>query len=202
MKRLFLIGILSFLSCGLTHAQDDLHPILSSASINADGQAIYLHWTIANGNTCNGIKIFRTSNPSLGYTEVGFIDGICGSTEVPTPYSFTDETPIENSINYYRISFGNQGNEDLQVEFVAIPDAGVLVTPNPMLDRTVIYFDNPTRNEFEFKLFDMQGSEAYSQSGIRSGSVILSRGTLRKGTYVFFLYDDNERVLQGKLVIL
>lgn len=182
-------------------AQDELHPILQSSGIQVNDGTVVLNWVISGGNTCNGIKIFRTDDLSNSYAEIGFIDGICGSTDEAVPYSFVDPTPLENTVNYYRITFGAQGSQEMQIEFVALGSSGTLLAPNPMTDESILYFNNESRQAFSFTLFDLHGNQVRFQEGIKAGFVPLHRAGLTAGLYLFLLVGEDGRQYQGKLVV-
>jgi hypothetical protein len=182
-------------------AQDELHPILESATIDIDGSRILINWKIAGGNTCSGIDILRTDNPQLGYSLVGFIDGICGSVSEPVPYSFLDEHPIPNKINYYKIKFGTQGSEELQIGFIALNEGGTLVAPNPMLDRAVLYVENSGYDTFEFYFYDAFGRLVRNESNIKTNTVNLDRTGLKAGHYHFLLQGDNGAQYTGTVIV-
>jgi hypothetical protein len=201
MKIGLLIGLIMLLTGASAVAQNEIHPILESSSIDIEAGKILLNWKIAGGNTCSGIDILRTDNPLLGYSEIGFIDGICGSVSEPILYSFVDEYPIPNSINYYKIAFGTQGSESLQIGFVALDAGGTLIAPNPMVDQSILYFENSGNQTFEFYLFDSYGRKLQEQSDIKTNTLTLNRNDLKAGHYHFLLIGEDGVQYSGTIIV-
>lgn len=69
------------------------------------GKSVELSWQIKEGSTCNGIRILRSTD-SVNFTQIGEVQGICGSTTIPQAFDFTDESPVNNTRNYYKLEFG------------------------------------------------------------------------------------------------
>ncbi len=90
-------------------AQETILEKFTATEVNDD---IVLNWTIEQGSTCNGIDITRSSD-SLNFILIGDIEGICGDQEKSIPYTFVDENPIRNQINYYRLELGSVGSSDI-----------------------------------------------------------------------------------------
>ena len=68
--------------------------------------SLVLEWIIESGSTCSGITIY-SSLDGVNFEEVGSIEGVCGSKFNSQSYLFTDKNPAVNTINYYRLKFGN-----------------------------------------------------------------------------------------------
>ena len=105
-----LLSIALFLPMSLFGQE---HPILNYFSANLGDNDVYLSWEIMGGGQCNGIQILRSTD-SLNYVEIGDVQGVCGSPDFAQQYDFTDESPVENSINYYRLELGVQGFSSTQ----------------------------------------------------------------------------------------
>jgi len=78
---------------------------VSNFFVFRNGKAVALHWTLDSGATCNGTVILRATD-TTNYIQVGDIPGICGSNTAPISYTFTDENPVLNQTNYYKLKFG------------------------------------------------------------------------------------------------
>ena len=67
---------------------------------------VFVDITLSPGNTCNGIKLWRSTD-SLNFIEVVYLDGVCGNSSYSTTYNLVDSSPILNSLNYYKVQYGS-----------------------------------------------------------------------------------------------
>lgn len=88
------------------------HPILKSVLFSNDPVGMRISLTLAAGNTCNGIRVFHSGNPEIGFDQLGIIPGICGDSENDSRHSYVHEEPIDFDSNYYYFEFGGQGISD------------------------------------------------------------------------------------------
>ncbi|TVR38290.1 MAG: T9SS C-terminal target domain-containing protein [Cryomorphaceae bacterium] len=153
--RLGLIGLLMI--AGMTRALAQ-HPILDDFSVFQHHDQVYLSWVISRGNTCNGITIERSTD-GAGFSEIGYIAGICGSPDFAQPFSFIDTNPAKNQINYYRLELGLQGYTEVRsVEFIHAPDDGFILRPNPASYMVQMLFRNPRSQEHVVELYNLSGA--------------------------------------------
>jgi hypothetical protein len=176
--------------------------ILDEFSASENEGTVYLYWIITSGSTCDGIKIFR-SNDSLNFIQIGEIGGVCGSSTAPQPYSFVDEFPETNGINYYRLELGYTGySETIFLEMIDFKDDGYQVRPNPVVDKACVFFENATGNTFTFELYNLQGQQTGSMVS-KENFFEVSTMHLSNGMYVFIIYSrDHEVIITGKLYVL
>lgn len=93
----------------------------------------------------------------------------------------------------------------LPVDYVGVSNVrqtpfAVYVQPNPMVERSTVYFDNPAAEPVAFTLFDMTGRVLRDFPEIRGNSVTVERGNLPAGTYVFTL-RNSQGVVGGKILV-
>ncbi len=200
MHRLTLsiiVCLLSLIAFGQGH-----HPILESFSARTTNDEVVLDWVIAGGNTCNGIKIFHAPD-TISFHQIGFIDGICGSTNSPEPYTYTHNAPLENTYNYYRLEFGGQGiSLPLEVKFIKLGAGGYLIAPNPVSNSATIFFNNYSGEEYTFRLLDSYGREVLQITNIKDESFRFNRSGLKSGYYVFLLERKGTVEASGKIVVM
>ena len=96
----YFICLIGLIVNGLLFSQDA--PQVSKFTVESINGKAYLNWTIDAGGTCNGIRILRSTD-SLIFQEVGLLEGVCGSLSFPTNYTYTDESPLVNKVNYYKL---------------------------------------------------------------------------------------------------
>ncbi|MFY0673174.1 MAG: hypothetical protein JXQ87_07205 [Bacteroidia bacterium] len=114
MKFLFVIAQFVLIPCGAL-AQ---HPILTNLFIDDEFDGgIRISFTIGGGNTCNGIRIYHSTDTSIGFSQIGEIPGICGDSDNDMGYSFVHEAPKDFDTNYYYLEFGGQGNSSVFAHF-------------------------------------------------------------------------------------
>jgi len=174
--------------------------ILSSFDVFYRDGVVYLDWVISAGNTCNGTKIFRSTN-GINFTEIGSIEGICGNPNSPQPFSFVDEDPVENLTNYYRLEMGATGFSEIEsVEIIPLNN-GYQVRPNPARDFVKIYFENSDLIEHTLYLYDVNGTFIRSYT---TGNAYFDLNVLEfaAGLYLFTISDpDREIIVKGKLMV-
>lgn len=165
------------------------------------GGRVFLDWTMNLGQTCNGIDITRSTD-NLNFTPIGNIPGICGSPFDTVRYSFIDESPVLNQINYYRLQLGNLGpSKTLSVEIIDLEGTGFQVRPNPIVDEGRIYFDNDRSEEYLLTLISTHGL-TLRQLTTRNDFFDLNTSDLPAGVYIFRIEsDDGLKKAVGKFIV-
>lgn len=191
--------LLIYFSTAFLSAQETF--ILAGFNGKASEKAVLLQWTIQQGQTCNGTIIERSSD-TLHFEPIGDIPGICGSSGSPVPYRFTDESPLVNQVNYYRLELGGQGySRILAIPYFEDGNSGSLVMPNPATHATLIHFENREERLYQLQLMDTRGKMVLSQQG-NSGMAVLEVGHLTAGTYFYRISIKDKPYITGKLLIL
>ncbi|MCZ4407286.1 T9SS type A sorting domain-containing protein [Cryomorphaceae bacterium 1068] len=192
-----LISILVLSPEGL--AQDGIVQLQFSAT-QVSGK-VFLDWTMNFGQTCNGIDITRSTD-NINFSPVGNIQGICGSPTDTVSYSFIDESPILNQVNYYRLLMGNLGpSQTISVEIINLQGTGYQVRPNPIVEEGRIYFDNDRSEEHRLTLISTDGS-MLRQLTTRNDFFVLNTIDLSAGIYIFRIETaDGSIKVANKLVV-
>ncbi len=94
----------------------------------------------------------------------------------------------------------------IPVNYVSVTEPGhapfaVFVQPNPMLESTTVFFENPNAESTIFTLTDLTGRTLRSFSDLSGQSVTIERSGLPSGTYLFNLRSSRGTV-SGKIVML
>ena len=196
LKCLFLLPLVSF---GFTAKSQS---ILSDFDIDLSEGKVLLAWTIKSGNVCNGMQILR-SKDSISFVLIEDIQGVCGNLSSSVSYTFTDQTPILNTTNYYKINFGGQQESHvLGIEVVNVINNSYLLKPNPVSGASDLYFQNDNQNEMVLKVFDDFGDVIYLDQTY-SNKFVLDSTSFSSGIYYFSLENQKTRsVINGKAVIL
>lgn len=195
--------LLSLVCCLVSiaaYAQESV--ILSTFNgVESNGKVV-LSWQIIAGSTCDGIRIFHSSD-SINYTQVGEIIGVCGSFTEPVNYSFTHDMPLQNGRNYYRLQLGTSGKSPtVVISLVDTKAVGYQIRPHPLNGAGSIYFDNPSLKEHLLNIYTLSGSllQTYSTATMVFN---LNTGTLRNGYYLFTIVGPGQDVkTSGKLLVI
>ncbi len=176
--------------------------LLADFDIDVSDGKVLLAWTINSGSTCNGMQIYR-SKDSINFTLIKDIQGVCGNLSSPVSYTYTDQTPILNAINYYRINFGGQEDSPiLGVEVINVLSNSYLLRPNPVTGAANLYFENDNQNEVVLKVFDDFGDVIYLEQ-TSSNKFVLDSTNFSSGMYYFSLENQKtSNVINGKAVIV
>ncbi|MDA9161645.1 T9SS type A sorting domain-containing protein [Crocinitomicaceae bacterium] len=176
--------------------------ILGDFDIDQSNGKVLLAWTIKSGSICNGMQIFR-SKDSVDFVLIEDIQGVCGDLSSSVSYTYTDQTPILNNYNYYKINFG--GLEDsniLGIEVINILSNSYLLKPNPVTGASDLYFENDNQSEVVLKVFDDFGDVIYLEE-TQANKFTLDSTSFSSGMYYFSLENKTTRnVINGKAVIL
>lgn len=195
MRRAFFIALL-FLSQTLIAQNESVVGYFTSTELNGK---VLLTWNIKQGNTCNGVKV-EHSTDSLNFTEIGSIEGVCGSNTANTPYEFTHQDPAENAVNYYRLLMGGVGYSwVISEKVIAIDEPGYTLAPNPVTTKSVLYFENGNSKAFDFNVFNAKGSRVYS-GVISSEEIQIGSLGLHSGMHYFEL-SDGSTTIRGKFLV-
>ncbi len=163
-------------------------------------QQIQLRWVISAGQTCNGTFIERSAD-TLHWFNIGDIPGVCGSSSTPVPYNFIDTSPINNSMNYYRLELGGQGYSPvINVPFYDFSSKGYVLMPNPVHETAMLYFGTSTTETFDIAFFDASGKLVLQQSGV-GGSCKVDASQLMPAIYFFVIERKGKSKVLGKMVV-
>jgi len=187
---LFLLGSIIPLKARIT---------LDYYEANKTNNAVLLKWAISHGQTCNGITITRSSD-SLYFEPIGRIEGVCGSPDASIPYSFIDETPLKNQINYYKLELGvSSFSPIISFNYIDISKQNYQLWPNPAQDQTSIHFENPNFELFQLIIFDSFGRKI-EELETKNSFFNLSTSNYPSGIYVFQLISINVKTM-GKFMV-
>ena len=200
-SRLFMVLCLMITTC-LCFGQS--HYLIKSFDAYKDKNRIILNWSIKKGNSCFGIGILRSEN-GRDYTKIGEIQGICGSNESETNYTFVDESP--NHANYYVLELGFSGKTDppIFVKFISLDGKTSKVIPNPAIYTAYVLFDNPNNEKHTVRFYSNDG-KLIRQNITNEDKVYISLENLDdrllggpfQKTYYYTIHDaQNSKISDG-----
>ena len=195
-----ILSVFLFVLLGLnTFAQNE--DIIDGLSANEFNGKVLLTWSIKQGNTCNGVLILRSTD-SVNFTQIGSIEGICGSTANEIFYDFTDISPEKNAINYYRLSLGGIGfSRIVSAEVIDMGANNSLLRPNPLNEASELFFDNETNSVMTLNIYSNDGILIRSQD-TTSEKFILSKSDYAAGMYYYVIFaNETKPEIIGKFVV-
>ncbi len=186
--------------CTVLSVSGQENTILDSFNAADNNGTVFLKWVISSGSTCDGINIFRSSD-TIGFIQIGRIEGICGSPDTPQPFSFTDENPLKNQINYYRLELGYSGySEIISIELISLNNRDHQVRPNPVVNGAKIYFENDESKPHILLVFDLNGRIIDEQSNSQAYFSI-NTSSLPGGLYLFSISGtESNQIIKGKFI--
>ncbi|MBW6489965.1 MAG: T9SS type A sorting domain-containing protein [Lentimicrobium sp.] len=198
LKYLIASILLNFVSFDL-FAQSNT--ILDRFTATESNGKIYLSWIISSGQTCDGTIIMRSTD-KVDFSMIGEIFGVCGSSSKPVPYSFVDESPVLNAVNYYYLELGTSGfSEIISVEIIGTGNDGYQVRPNPVADKAQIFFENKKNESHELWLYNLSGKPIVQLNTNREYFDFDTTG-LSPGLYIFSITNlINRTMIKGKIVV-
>lgn len=173
------------------------HPLLNNFIGFQQDKTIQLSWTFSSGSQCNGTHIFRSDDGAI-FEKIGDIPGICGASETPVTYSFTDSMPFPNKVNYYRLELGNQGfSTTLGIEyFVPGKNGYSVITSQSDIE---VLVDRPPARKGVAQITDIRGNRV-DEFEFSTRRISLIQKEAGPGTYIFRLIYENGAVLSGKFI--
>lgn len=197
MRRFLLI--FSFLFTVNAFAQNE--DVIEYLSVSEFNGKVLISWSILQGNTCNGVEILHSLD-SVNFSEIGNIEGICGSSQESIACEYTDTSPEPNARNYYRISLGGIGfSWIVGIDIVALGKNASIVRPNPINEASELHFDNESNSEFSLNVYSDNGIFVHSEDTM-SDNFTLKKSDYSSGIYFYILRSDQvDRTIYGKFAV-
>ena len=183
-------GINSFSRWTLSNDNNPLAVHFILFNVNCEGNKVLITWKTAQEQYSNHFDIERSID-GIRWTVVGNLPA-AGNSNTEISYSFTDNSPLQNS--FYRIA-----EHDLngRVQYTSVLQSSCntantfTLWPNPVSDRIFINIVTDNASQVIIKVFDGKGALIKMQrADVVRGSNQLSvdMGSLAKGVYT--LYAD------------
>ena len=162
------------------------------------GDEVVIYFTVRGGIQCTDVRLER-SNDQQNFQVIYELPGVCGNPTKDESYILTDNSPIANITNYYRLEMGSLGiySAIIDVDFFKYTSGEIIIQPNPCTQCS-IYFPNRRRENCSISLYDYHGKqilqstssdETYQLSAITSSGIYLIEirypdGGVRRGRVV------------------
>ena len=175
------------------------HPFLSAYTLTELPKGVLVNWTIHGGSTCDGQEVQRSSD-SLNFTTVHLIQGICGSPESSTPYTWFDPSPPELSKVFYRLKLGFDGYSSVRsVFFRQLNESTQRLFPNPVELAATLVVDVPLNTVVDLRIHNAAGSVVLERLAQPGPSLEMNLSGLPAGLY-FYRAQAAGRTFNGKFV--
>lgn len=174
-------------SMSSVYAQNE-EVVLNLSATEFNGKVL-LTWSVTQGNTCNGINVLHATD-TTSYSQIGSIEGICGSTAETIAYQFTDNSPNVNQANYYKLSLGGIGfSYPVNVDVIDAGSQTYIVAPNPVSSESQLIFDNENQENVTITFFNEKG-ELINEVSSSEQSISINREKFKQGLYFFVLKSE------------
>lgn len=184
----------------LNVAQGQSSAILDNFTGIAEPTQVQLRWVISSGQTCDGTIIERSGN-ALQWERIGEIPGVCGNSATPVTYNFIDDSPLQNSINYYRLELGNSGySKIINVPFYNFAEKGYVIIPNPASQLIKFYFGNSISEKFRISFFASSGVSVHTHEG-SGGFYEYNISSFAAGVYYFIISRTSLQDVKGSFIV-
>jgi len=175
-------------------------PYLNAFSATEANGKVYLNWIIASGNTCDGVRVYRSAD-GIEYNQIGDIGGICGSPYSAVSYEFWDTMPLLNRKNYYKLELGNLGFSHIEELIVYdFSKQGYQIIPHPFRGGGVIAFNNPSFEIARLRIFSLNGLLMWEDVQ-NTNTFQIPDAYLKAGIYVFEIVSS-EKIIRAKGKVL
>lgn len=197
--KFLLLAFFSLVSRVYFSQTEDFLESFHASEIN---QKVFLSWTIRTGNTCLGIGVLRSTD-NVNFTSIGSVPGFCGSFTEPKHYDFTDNDPLFNAINYYKLDLGGEGfSQTISIELLKISDKGYVITPHPVENVSKIHFKNDSGLLTSINVYSSLGTLIYTET-TNLDYFEVKIDDLEIGEYLFSLSSEVEtELIIGKFIVI
>lgn len=197
--RVFLC-VWTFLYISVSMAQEN--EIIARFDVELLNEKVYLDFTIKSGNTCNGIGVLRSTD-STNFDQIYKFNGICGSSSISIDYNYTDVTPEKNKVNYYQLDLADFGFSSVKsILVIDLNSESYFLKGNPLINESILYFNNPNQSVVELKIINHTGKSVYSQI-TKENFFHLERSVFESGIYYFEIRrEGGQGPIYGKVIVL
>jgi hypothetical protein len=181
-----------------------------SFKANKQGEQTLLNWSTAAELNNSHFELERSLD-NKDFKSIGLIKG-SGTTNMESNYSFIDETPSLNMINYYRIKQVDLNGQHsysliLPVNFnnTNISDIfgsgrNIMIYPVPASNILNISTEDTNNTSVSINVHDIAGSLLISTDTVLDKKVALNIESLASGIYFIEIRDGNQTLFNSKFI--
>ena len=152
-----------------------------------------LTWITASEQS-NKLFIIQHSTDGIHFITIGNMNGN-GTSNRQNNYEFTDNHPVKNRINYYRIIQVDINGQSTASNIIALnfedKKFNLALYPNPAQNNLRVTIPEPGK-KLSMKIFDVSGKMQWSNVYYKSSSLVnIDISRLGKGTYELIVIMEN-----------
>jgi hypothetical protein len=175
---------------------------ISRFTAEQHNDGVLVKWSVGAGQTCNSVTVERSHDSLFHFQPLYTYPGVCGNTQLEESYSYSDQSPQKNTVNYYRLNLGSLGFTAARpVWFGDYGNDGYVLTQNPVGHQAVIRFRNENNGRFVFRLFNAAGVLVMQRHDVDGDEISIDTRLLAKGLYAFQLTENDGVRYDGKLTV-
>ena len=199
-----LLNVLGFVIITLFgYAQKDTSLIIySNFLIIPDDNQIVVHFAIDAGSTCNGIKLYHSTD-NLNYVEINYFPGVCGNLSSSVSYTYKHNNPELNKTNYYKLLLGKvQYTEPIAFYLKHIEPNKISIKQNPITNNKLEFeFYNKSNDIYDISIINTLGSVLYIDRTTQENKVV-NIDLFKNGKYFLVITDSKGKKLQTSFLVV
>ncbi len=163
--------------------------------------SVRIEFVIRGGFTCTGVRIDRSTD-SINFINIYQFAGVCGGTSSDVKYVYTDNNPVVNKTNYYRLDLRAEGLSNIVGVFYRyLGNNDFLIITNPCISNCTLYYYNDEKRKLVVNIFDAAGKKVIDFT-TQESTIDFSQFVFSNGVYFFTLTNSNKIIDKGKIVVL
>jgi len=162
----------------------------------------YVEYIIYSGPWPDQMKeVARVPKDVQTYVFENVLDTLYFQIAIELPAECSPEADLKAGTGPYTHSLSNLDDNRKLITQVSGPESIVEIRayPNPFRDMCKIEFSNPGQSEYQLSIYNLEGKKVREIRQITNSEIILTRGDLKTGFYVFELRGEN--TYRGKFVV-
>lgn len=196
MKNLLLFFLLFIIN---VFAFSQSSSLLADFRVRQVNNNVLITWVISANNQCLGLEI-EHSTDSINFSAIHEYQGICGAGSANEKYDYIHVSPVNNTINYYRIKLGDGGYSAIEtIKINQVENIGYSLFPNPITNQSKIYFDSDYSIS-ELIIYSSSGKEILNQT-LEQPVFSFENLFMANGIY-FFSLKTTKKIITGKFVVV
>ena len=161
-------------------------------------KSVKISFIIASQQYCTGYQIQRSADAGTEFSVIYDYPSICSDNVEPKSVIYYDESPVKNSISYYRIHVPPSTFSDVQsIIYHESPETGYILYSNPS-DETFKIKINSSYAIAE--LYNISGRMLLTFTANSEGVINENIETLPNGIYYFLLKTTDNFIIRGKFI--
>ena len=162
----------------------------------------YVEYIIYSGPWPDQMKeIARVPKDVQTYDVLNVLDTIYFQIGIELPAECAPTADLKAGTGPYTHSLSNLDDNRKLITHLSVPGSvvEVLAYPNPFAEMCKIEFPNPGQTEYQLAVYNLGGKKVREIRQITDSEIILMRGDLKTGFYLFELRGEN--TYRGKFVV-